>query len=116
MDFFSTKVAYAESLDTFLGNVDRLIINPLIEFLFALAIFYFLFGVVSFLMNQDNEEKKSSGKKHMLWGIVGITIMLGVWAILNIFLATFGLSGQIKPETNEVKLNDYNPKFDFLKN
>lgn len=107
MDFFSAKVAYAD-FNSFLVNVNREIINPLILFLFALAVAYFLFGALEFIINQANEEKKTSGKSHMLWGIIGITIMMGVWAILNIILSTFNITG-IKPETGEVKLPDYIP-------
>ena len=105
MDLFSTKTAYA-SLDSFIGKVDTLIINPLILFLFALAIVFFLYGVLEFLMNQANEEKKTTGKSHMFWGIVGITIMMGVWTILNIILNTLEIK-DIKPETGEVSLPDY---------
>jgi len=77
MDLLSTKIAYA-SLNSFIGNVDTMIINPLILLLFALAVVYFLYGVLEFLMNQENEEKKTSGKSHMLWGVIGIAIMLGL--------------------------------------
>jgi succinate dehydrogenase/fumarate reductase cytochrome b subunit len=89
MDLFSTKI----------GNVDSMIINPLILLLFALAVVYFLYGVLEFFMNQENEEKKTQSKSHMLWGIVGITIMLGVFAIINIILTTFNISG-IKVDQN----------------
>ena len=109
MDLFFTKVAYAsESLDTFIINVNKLIINPLILLLFALALVYFLWGLLGFISNQENEEKKTAGKKHMLWGIIGITIMMGVWTILNVVLNTFGITG-IKPELGEVNLGNYTP-------
>ena len=104
MDFLSTKVAYA-TLDSFIGNVDRMIINPLILFLFALAVAYFLYGVLGFLMNQDNEEAKTTGKSHMLWGIIGMTIMVGVWTILSIVLNTMGISSsEINPKEGTVNL------------
>jgi succinate dehydrogenase/fumarate reductase cytochrome b subunit len=107
MDLFSAKIAYASSttLNGFITNVDSMIVNPLITLLFALAVVYFLYGVFEFLLNQTNEDKKTSGKSHMLWGIIGITIMLGVWAILSIILNTFGLSGQIQINQNTSSIN-----------
>jgi uncharacterized membrane protein YidH (DUF202 family) len=107
MDLFSTKIAYAATnLDEFIANVDNMIINPLISFLFALAIVFFLYGVLEFFMNQENEEKKTTGKSHMIWGIIGITIMLGVWTILNIVLSTLGINkSEINPEQGTVNLN-----------
>lgn len=108
MNLFSTKIAYAD-LNSFIGRVDTMIINPLILFLFALAIVYFLYGVFEFIANQENEEKKTSGKSHMLWGIVGITIMLGVWTILGIIVNTMGISGQVNPKEGTVTLPPATP-------
>jgi len=87
----------------FVHKVDKFIVNPLITLLFALAVVYFLWGVFEFLLNQTNEEKKTSGKSHMLWGIVGITIMLGVWTILGIILNTLNIRG-IDPQKGTVNL------------
>ena len=106
ISLFSTKVAYAGSanLKEFVANVDREIINPLIIFLFALALVYFLYGMLEFLANGDNDEKKTTGKSHMIWGVVGLTIMMGVWFILGVILNTFGLQNQIDPQKGTVVL------------
>jgi uncharacterized membrane protein YidH (DUF202 family) len=94
MHLFSTKVAYAASmnLDGFLRNVNAFIINPLIVFLIALALAYFLYGVFEFIANGANDEKKTTGKSHMMWGVIGLTIMMGVWAILGMILSTFNIN------------------------
>ena len=65
-------------IDRFNDNI----LEPLIMLIFALGVGYFLFGVMKFVLNQDNEEAQEEGKKHMLWGIVGIAIMASVWGIL----------------------------------
>ena len=107
MDLFSVRVAYA-SVDSFVSRLNTLIINPLITFLFALAVLYFLYGMLEFIMNQTNEEKKTSGKSHMLWGVIGITIMMGVWFILGIIQSTLNIpKSQINPEEGTVNLSPY---------
>ncbi len=104
MNLFAPRVAYA-SFDEFLTKVNSEIINPLILFLFALAIVFFLYGVLEFVLNQENEEKKTTGKSHMIWGIVGITIMMGVWTILGIVLNTLNIpKSEIDPEQGKVEL------------
>ena len=115
-DLFFTNVAYA-SLDSFIAHVNKIIINPLLIFLFSLALFYFLYGMFDFIANQENEEKKEAGKSHMLWGIVGIVIMLGVFTILNIIMKTFNIEG-VNPKEGTVELPDYTPplKEHFLNN
>lgn len=60
------------------------IINPIIILLVAVAIGYFLYGLMEFIRNQDNEDAQESGKKHMLWGVIGIAIMFSVYGILNL--------------------------------
>src|SRR3989344_4823565 len=112
LSFFLPNIAYA-SLDSFLVKVNTQIINPLIGFLFALAIAFFLYGVFSFIMNQSNEEKKTSGKQHMIWGILGIAIMLSVWGIMNIILSTLNVKDIEINNTNnqgevKVDLGEYN--------
>ncbi len=107
MDLFSTNVAYA-SVDSFISNVNKLIVNPLIILLFALAIVYFLYGIFQFISNQENEEVKTKGKSHMIWGIIGIVIMMGVFTILNIIMDTFNING-INPKEGTVQLDNYNP-------
>ena len=106
MNLFPPNIAYA-SVDSFMVKVNTLIINPLITLLFALAVVFFLYGMLEFLFNQANEEKKTSGKSHMLWGIIGITIMMGVWAILGIILSTLGIpESEINPEQGYVDLRE----------
>ena len=106
MGLFFPDVAYAApstNLDGFIINVNTFIINPLIIFLFAWALAYFLFGVFEFIANGANDEKKTAGKSHMLWGVVGFTIMIGVWFIMGVVLDTLNIQG-IKPEEGEVTL------------
>ncbi len=116
MNFLFTNVAYAanaasgESLDKFIQNVNKLIINPLIMLLFALALVYFVYGLVQFIANAENEEERSTGKKHMIWGVIGLTIMLGVWTLIAIITNTLGISSSdINPQTGTVDLKNYTP-------
>ena len=111
MNFFFTNVAYA-STDSFIKSVNKLIINPIIILLFVLAFAYFAWGVLDFMGNQDNEEKKTSGKRHMIWGVVGITIMMGVWSLLNIILNTFNIpKSEVDPKSGNVDLREYEPSY-----
>ncbi|OGI63920.1 hypothetical protein A2914_02270 [Candidatus Nomurabacteria bacterium RIFCSPLOWO2_01_FULL_41_21] len=100
-DFFLVKIAYA-SVDSFIGNVNKFILNPLIVLLFAIAFVVFLYGIVMFLVNQENEQKRTDGKKHMIWGLVGLTIMFCVWALINLLVSTFKLEQDVTPDSSTV--------------
>ena len=69
---------------TIISKIKSEIIQPIIYLLIALAVGYFLFGLMQFVKNQDNETAKEEGKRHMLWGVVGIAIMFSVYGILNL--------------------------------
>lgn len=69
-------------------KINSNILQPLISLLMALAVGYFLYGVMKFVQNQDNEEAQAEGKSHMVWGVVGLAIMMSVFGILN-FINSF---------------------------
>jgi len=87
------------SIVTLMGSVNRIIINPLIFLLFALAVVYFLYGLVNYLLNSDSEEIRKSSKSHMLWGIIGMFIMISVFGIMSLILNTLGETN-IKLQSN----------------
>jgi uncharacterized membrane protein YjfL (UPF0719 family) len=53
---------------------------------------YFLYGLVDFIANPDNTDKREEGKQHMLWGVIGMFIMMAVFTIMRILANTLGSS------------------------
>ena len=80
------------TIQQFITNVNNAIINPLIILLFAVALIYFLYGVLVYIGNADNEEERRKGARHILWSIVGFFVMLGVYGIILLIINTFGLT------------------------
>ncbi len=80
------------NLSAFINNVVKVIINPIIGLLFALALFYFVFGLVTFLAQADKPEERAKGTRHMFWGIVGFVIMVAVMGLLTALTGTFGVA------------------------
>ena len=77
--------------NSFIGKVEKAIIDPLITLIALAAFVVFVWGVVDFIANAGNEEKRATGQKHMLWGFIGLTIMFGAKAIVAIAAHTFGI-------------------------
>jgi hypothetical protein len=81
------------------GYVTCLINNSIIPLMFALAIAYFIWGVVQFLILGAGEEaKRTQGKQHMIWGIVALAVMLGVWSLVGILGGSFGIETHVLPQ------------------
>jgi hypothetical protein len=81
-----------EVFHQFLGKVERAILNPLIELIALAAFVVFVWGVVQFIANSTNEEKRIQGQQHMIWGLVGLVIIFGARAIISLLAHTFGLT------------------------
>lgn len=79
-----------EALDSLLVRVNQYIINPVLGFLVVLAVAYFLFGVVEYFLYTDNSTKREQGAKHILWGLIGLLIMVGFYGIIQILAGTIG--------------------------
>lgn len=75
----------------FLNNLVALIIQPLVNLLFALAVVYFLFGASKFILNAADSKGREDGKQALIWGLVGLFIMSAVWGILGVLTKTFGI-------------------------
>lgn len=76
---------------TLIANINRVILNPIKGFMFTLALVIFLWGLVQFIWKADSDKDRDVGRQHMMWGIIGLFIMVAVVAIINIFLNTFGI-------------------------
>lgn len=81
---FARALTSTELLNAISANI----IKPLIFLLFAAAFLVFIWGLVQFVGNLDSEESRSQGVKHMVWGIVGMVIMVSVNGIIAIIANT----------------------------
>jgi len=76
-----------------LNRINEYILNPVIYLLFAIALLVFLWGIFIMISRASSEEARSVGRKNMLWGIIGMIIMVAVYGIINIIIGTFGITG-----------------------
>lgn len=77
-------------MNVLLGKINDQIVNPAILLLFVLALLYFIWGVIQYVIKADSDEERTQGKQHMVWGIVGMFIMVAVYGIIAIIKNTIG--------------------------
>lgn len=85
-----------------------LIQKTVIPLLFAIAMVIFIWGVVQFVINGDDAEKKEKGRTFMIWGIIGLTVMVGVWGLVGVVARTFGINGSVLPQLPNGSNSSYN--------
>lgn len=87
-------IAYAAADDIargFLATLNEVILYPLITLMMAVALLVFLYGCFEFIANAGVPGKRDEGKKHILWGVIGMFIMVSAYGILYIAAGTFNL-------------------------
>ena len=66
-------------------------LNSVVPVLIALAVVYFVWGVITFVVN-DDEEAKSKGRDRIIYGIIGLAVIIGMWGLVNLLRNTFLLN------------------------
>ena len=78
-----------------LGNI----INLLIPFFIGLAVFFIIYGIFRYIVKSDNEEERGKAGQFILYGIIGVFLMVSIWGIINILVKSFGTN----PSSSVVK-------------
>lgn len=65
--------------------------------IFSIAALYFLFGVMQYIFSAGDETTQKKAKQHILYGIVGMAIMVAFWALILVITNYFGLGQRAAP-------------------
>jgi hypothetical protein len=65
-------------------------INPAIPVIMAITFLFFIWGVFNFIRAEGDDKKKA--KDFIVWGIVGLFVMVSVWGLVNILQYSFRLN------------------------
>ncbi|MDB5194386.1 MAG: protein of unknown function with transrane region [Parcubacteria group bacterium] len=77
-------------LTSFLSTLKSLI-NTALPLVVGLALLAFFWGVAQFIWG--GEAKRDEGKQHMIWGIVGLFVMVSVWGLVQFLGSVVGVTG-----------------------
>lgn len=90
MDLISYAFAQADAnkFGSVLDPIVKNIFNPIVQILFAVGIFVFAWGVAEMIIKGDDATARDNGKRHMLWGAVGMFIMVSAWGIVYLISNT----------------------------
>ncbi len=70
------------------------ILSLAVPLIISLAVVWFIYQVFRFAV-AGNEEEKAKAKTQMIWGLVGIFVMVSVWGLVGILSSTFNLNNAV---------------------
>lgn len=81
------------TLGTMINTFTTTVVKALGSLFIALGVVAFFYGMVEFIWAQrdGNGEKAKKSKSFMVWGLVGVFVMVSVWGIIKYFQTIFGL-------------------------
>lgn len=66
------------------------LISPLIM---TIGVAVFIYGIVRYIAASGDEEKIKSAKGYIVYGLLGLFVMVAFWGIVTAIVNTFGLGG-----------------------
>lgn len=81
-----------------MGSIEGIIckigdlLNIIIPIMIVLGVVFFIWGVVTFVIG-DDEEAKTKGRDRMIYGIIGLVVIVAMWGLVGVVRKTFGLEG-----------------------
>jgi uncharacterized membrane protein SpoIIM required for sporulation len=49
-----------------------------------------LYAVLLYMINADNEKKREEIKGYLVYAVIGLSVIMGIWGIIEIFTSTLG--------------------------
>ena len=74
------------------------ILNQIVPILIGLAVFVILWGIFTYITKAGEEEKRAEAKQFILYGVIGVFIMLSLWGLVSILVNTFNIKQEITPD------------------
>ena len=66
------------------------LLSQVLPFLVSLGVIYFIWGMVQYFI-ADDEEAKKSGRDRIIYGIIGLAVIISVWGLVTILVETLGV-------------------------
>lgn len=72
-------------------KIEEVILFPLMTLMMAVALLVFLWGMYQYVYNAEEQSARATARTHMMYGIIGLVVMVSAYAILKIAAMTFGV-------------------------
>jgi predicted permease len=78
------------TFESIVENSISQIVTYIVTILSAACVVIFIWGVVKYLFKGDSDEARQKGRRLMIWGIIALFVIFGIWGILEILTGIYG--------------------------
>jgi len=90
VSFAAAPTSVKEAVSLIIG-----LLSNVMSLLYVGAFAALFYGIAMFVMNTSDTAKRDKAKGWIMWSVIGIFVMLTLWAIVGIFTSTFGFTNVI---------------------
>ncbi|KKT20851.1 MAG: hypothetical protein UW04_C0019G0010 [Parcubacteria group bacterium GW2011_GWB1_43_8] len=101
MPFAAGAVENADDIFSLVENI----LGKLAPMLIAVAVIILLVAIVNYIRAGEDEEKRGKAKSLMIFGIIGLFVMVSIWGLVAILSGTFNLNNDIPDTVDELLPN-----------
>lgn len=95
VSYFGSGYSNEGTIAGMIGYIIDFVLDPVVSLLIAAAVVVFLWGVVKYITSGDNEEERKKAKDLIIYGIIGLFVMVSVWGLVGLLTGTFDLNDDI---------------------
>ena len=89
--FAMPLMALAATLGDIIRTV-RDLVNTIIPLFMVIAVAVFLWGIVKYITAAGDEEKAKDARGYIIYGLIGVFVMVAFWGIIQVVASTFGIT------------------------
>ncbi|PCI20190.1 hypothetical protein COB64_02670 [Candidatus Wolfebacteria bacterium] len=86
-----------KSITDFLNFFTCLASRSVVPLLITAGTVVFIYGVVQYIAGAADQTKREEGRKFILWGIIGLFVIISVWGLVGLLSNTFQF-GNVLPQ------------------
>lgn len=79
------------------------LIETLVFALMGFALLVFLYGLMRYMMGAGDDSKRAESRMYIVYGILGLFVMVSMWGLVEVFTYTFIDEGGVGIPVLDVK-------------
>ena len=104
---FAPAIASAQQLSA-INNINDVtskftsILNTVTVLLVSISVLWIIINVVLYLVGGKDSEKRTEGGKRILYGIIGLFVIISIWGLVSILKNSFATNNTSSQDINNV--------------